>query len=289
MYFFYIDDSGSRDPSLQSVRADGTIVPKEHLYVLTAVGLYEQSWRPMEEELTDFKLRLRNSLLTSVGLKTDIMDCEVKSTLLRHAKERERRSPFLHALTEDQRAGLVEMYYSQLAKHRAHLISVVIDKRHLQPETSAHWLHLKAYEILLERIELLLAERYRKHKGLIVMDDSERDLNRAVAMKHAHLLHRGGQRIYFNHIAEYPFFTESSLSHGIQLADLCAYNVYRAFRNEDFAYPFFVRLLKHFYNSANTPPEKLDGLKVFPAQSPLVDWAVEAHRQRRRPASEAGL
>lgn len=286
MYFFYIDDSGGRDPTVQSVRPDGTVVTKDHLYVLTAVGLFERNWRPLEEELTDYKLSLRRAVRSSVGLETDIMDCEVKSTLLRNPKERERRSPFLHSLTDEQRTALAEMYYSQLTKHRAHLLSVVIDKRRLRTETTSHFIHLKAYEILLERIERLLAERYPKHKGLVVMDDSERELNRAVAMKHARLLHRGGQRIYFNHIAEYPFFTESSLSHGVQLADLCAYNVYRAFRNQDFAYPFFTRLLDIFYNSDNTSPDKLDGLKVFPDDSPLVTWAATAHvayRKGKRP------
>lgn len=288
MYFFYIDDSGSRDPSFESVRPDGTTVPKDPVYVLTAVGFYEKTWRPIEEELTDWKLRLRRSLRESTGLITDIMDCEVKSTWLRNPIERKSRSPFLHALSDEQRGKLVELYYSQLEKHHAHLISVVVDKRYLQTETTGAWMHLKAYEILLERIELLLAERFPKHQGLVVMDDSERELNRAVAMMHARLLHRGGRRIYFNHIAEYPFFTESSLSHGIQLADLCAYNVHRAFRNEDYAYPFFTRMLPFFYNSANTDPGKLDGLKVFPECSPWVAWVAESCRQKNGPAPSAG-
>ena len=43
MYFFYIDESGNRDPSLGT--ADR---PKDHIYVLLAVGLYERQWRPFE-------------------------------------------------------------------------------------------------------------------------------------------------------------------------------------------------------------------------------------------------
>lgn len=297
MYFFYIDDSGNRDTSLQLTRPDGSVYIKDHIYVLTAVGLYEGAWRPVEEELTDYKLGLRNTLLRTAHLPTEIIDCEVKSSWLRHAKEREKRSPFLHHLSDDQRTRLAEMYYSQLSKHRMHLISVIIDKRHLHADTSSHNLHLKAYEILLERIERLLMECYPKHKGLIVMDDSERELNRAVAMKHAELLHHGGQRFFskfgkqrirFNHIAEYPFFTESSLSHGVQLADLCAYNVYRAFKGEDFTYPFFERVIPHFYNSKNTPPDKIDGLKIFPDTSPLIGFASKAYAeylQKKKPAS----
>ena len=36
MYFFYFDESGSRDPSAGTVEK-----PKDHLYVLLAVGMYE--------------------------------------------------------------------------------------------------------------------------------------------------------------------------------------------------------------------------------------------------------
>ena len=41
MYFFYFDESGSRDPSTGT-----TEKPKDHLYVLLAVSMYEGQWRP---------------------------------------------------------------------------------------------------------------------------------------------------------------------------------------------------------------------------------------------------
>jgi hypothetical protein len=290
MYFFYIDDSGSRDPNFPEAES-GHPGRRDHIYTLTAVGLYEHLWRAVEEELNDYKERLRQRLKTSHGINAGLMDCEVKSTYLRHAKVRRQESPFLDALPPEDLTKLAEMYYSQLAKHRMHLISIVIDKRHLHDGTSSESLHLMAYEMLLERVERLMSERYRKHNALMIMDDSERALNRAVALKHAKLLHRGGRKIYFRHIAEYPFFTESSLSHGIQLADLCAYNVLRAFRHKDFAYPFFARQLCHYYNSGNTDAGKLDGLKIFPPESPLIAWAAEAYaalKPKRNPPSSGG-
>ena len=277
MYFFYIDDSGSRVPRIP-LASDPNPANRDHIYVLTAVGLYENNWRAVEEELNDYKETIRQRLRAPRGITTGLMECEVKSTYLRNAKERRKESPFLDALTDEDRTRLAEMYYSQLGKHRMHLISVIIDKRHLHEGTSSESLHLRAYEILLERIERLMSERYRKHQALIIMDDSERELNRAVALKHAKLLHRGGNKIYYHHIVEYPFFTESSLSHGVQLADLCAYNTLRAFRHEHFEYPFFARFLGHYYNSGNTNSGKLDGLKVFPPESPLIEWAASSYK-----------
>ena len=48
-------------------------------------------------------------------------------------------------------------------------------------------------------------------------------------------------------IVECPFFTRSELSNGVQLTDLLAYNVYRAFKFEDFCYPYFEKVLPNFY------------------------------------------
>ncbi len=39
MYFFYIDESGSRDPQVFKKKSDGTVANKDHIYVLTAISL----------------------------------------------------------------------------------------------------------------------------------------------------------------------------------------------------------------------------------------------------------
>lgn len=73
MYFFYFDESGSRDPST------GTPTnPKDHLYVLLAVGMYERQWRPFESSISNLKLRFINSLKRDYGNDFDLADCEVK-------------------------------------------------------------------------------------------------------------------------------------------------------------------------------------------------------------------
>ena len=66
-----------------------------------------------------------------------------------------------------------------------------------------------------------------------------------------------------------PLFVRSELSNGVQLADLVAYNIYRCFRNEDPSYPFFVKTLPHIWVSGKTEANVIDGLRVFPPESPL--------------------
>jgi hypothetical protein len=121
------------------------------------------------------------------------------------------------------------------------------------------------------------------------------DLYCAIRVREHSLFQREGNRnVQFRHIVEYPFFTDSKLSNGVQLADLCAYNVHRAFRSQDFAYPYFQRLLPAFYCSRRTAPDKLDGLKVFPDESQLVEFAAAGcrdwlqSRENERPAPGSG-
>ncbi len=183
------------------------------------------------------------------------------------------RKPILNSLPDKDRTRLSEAFYAQLEPMRMHIFSVVVDKRKLHGHVTHNILFKKAYEILLERIEHYLWEFHPKHQGLIVIDDNGRKENRSLAMKHAYIQREGNQVMRFHHVVECPMFTDSALSNGIQLADLCGYNIYRAFRNQDFSYPYFRRTLARFYNSQRTSAEKLDGLKVWPEDSELDQFA----------------
>lgn len=276
MYFFYIDESGSRDPSIGTKEK-----PKDHLYVLLAVGLYERQWRPFDGTISRVKLELAERLWREGKGRFDLADCEVKSNWLRNPKEREDRSPFLHALTDKERERLVAAYFDQLGPRKAVIMAAVVDKRHLHDYVTHETLHKKAYEFLLERIQQYMREYHLKHQALIVMDDTSTQLNRAVAMKHAFFQRAGNQNLQFPQIVEYPFFTASELSHGVQLADLLAYNVYRAFKMEDLNFPYFGMLVPHFYRRETG--QLLDGLKVWPEPSPLIaiaraKWETEKQK-----------
>lgn len=269
MYFFYFDESGSRDPSIGTPES-----PKDHLYVLLAIGMFERQWRPFERAIANVKLELADYLRRGGKGRFELADCEVKSNWIRNAKEREKKSPFLAALHDNDIERLVATYFGQIADRKAVLMAAVIDKRHLYEHVTHETLHKKAYEFLLERIQHYMSEYHPKHQALIVMDDTSKQLNRAVAMKHAFFQRAGNQNVQFSRIVEYPFFTASELSNGVQLADLLAYNVYRAFRDEDFTYPYFHMLLPHFYR--RRAGATLDGLKVWPEASPLVPLAKAA-------------
>jgi hypothetical protein len=275
MYFFYIDESGTKDPEIVGARPDGSTFSKEHLYVLTAVSLYEFKWRHFEREITNLKLELSDAVYRRAGTRFNPSQCEIKSVFLRHPAQRAAKSPFVDALSHLERVRIANTFFDQLKPQHMHLFSVVVDKRKLQVHVDHDILFKKAYELLLERIEHFMSEFYPKHQALIVIDDNGRSENRSLTMKHAFIQREGNSIMKFRHIVEYPMFTDSALSNGIQLADLCGYNVYRAFRNEDFKYSFFVRMLDRFYISRRTEALKLDGLKVWPNDSDLVEFGKQ--------------
>ena len=266
MYFFYFDESGTRDPSVGTNEK-----PKDHLYVLLAVGMYEGQWRRFDLALSKLKLELANSLKQKGKEHFELTDCEIKSNWVRNERERQRRSPFLHALHPDDLKRLTDAYFQQVVECNMVVVVAVIDKRHLRAYMNAEMLHKKAYELVLERIQHYMREYHPKHKALIVMDDTSKQLNRAVAMKHAFFQRSGNQNMTFPDIVEYPFFTRSELSNGVQLADLLAYNVYRAFRNEDLTYSYFDILLPSVYKGRDA--KSLHGLKIWPESSSLAELA----------------
>jgi hypothetical protein len=262
MYFFYFDESGSRDPSIGTPEH-----PKSHIYVLLTVGIFERQWHRFENAISGTKLDFARACRGAKGT-FDLAACEVKSNWIRNSKERAQKSPFLNSLDDNDRENLVATFFKQLHDRNMAIMAVVIDKRHLQDHMTHETLHKKAYEFLLERIEHYMNENHSKHQALIVMDDTSKELNQAVAMKHAYFQREGNQNMRFRHIVEYPFFTRSELSNGVQLADLLAYNVYRVFSSDNFDYPYFQEMLDSFYTRKESP--KLDGLKVWPSESPLV-------------------
>ena len=266
MYFFYFDESGSRDPKVGTAEN-----PKDHIYVLLAVGMYERQWRPFEREVSGLKLELADRLQRDGVGTFDLAVCEVKSNWLRNPNGREKASPFLNALTPDERQRLTRVYLDQVERRNSVIMAAVIDKRYLAADTTLEMLHQQAYDLVLERVQNYIATYHTRHQALIVMDDTDKYLNQAIAMRQASFLRSGNWNTSFQNIVEYPFFTRSELSNGVQLADQLAYNIYRAFRYDDVKYPYFESMLPNFYQS-NDKAELL-GLKVWPDASPLVGVA----------------
>lgn len=275
MYLFYVDESGTLDPETIGTKSDGTAFEKEWIYSLTAFGLFEHKWQRFYSPIIRKKRALMDNIYHRDSTKLELSQCEVKSAWIRIQKEREKH-PFLSRLTVEETQELVNIYYSTMESLPIRFFSVVVDKRHLKAFMDRQKLQRKAWELLCERIESFMREFHSKHKAILVADDVSKQDNQSLTMKHAYFLEQGtSSGLRFNNIIETPFFVRSELSEGIQFVDLCSYNVYRAFRREEFDYPYFVRMLPKMYSSQQTSESKVDGIKVFPPESPLVKVQIK--------------
>jgi len=188
----------------------------------------------------------------------------VKSSNVRIPKNR-KNSSFLSQLRDEELKGLTDLFYSKIKECNITLFSVVVDKDCLKDFFDTDKTTKKVYELLMERIENFLAHEHPKQNSIFIHDNTNKILNESIALKHSYFLRdKTSSGVKIKHILEMPFFVESYLSNGIQLADLCAYNVYRVFKANDEKYSFFQNTLKYFHSSIKTKDKKIDGLKVFP-------------------------
>ncbi|MGE4565612.1 MAG: DUF3800 domain-containing protein [Victivallaceae bacterium] len=260
MYLFYIDESGNRD--LEHLE-------RERFYVLASVGMFERRWKKFHFEIENVKKGILKRINDDYGLALDLSrDTEVKSTYLRNPNAR-KNHPFSLFQTDFERKTLSDAFFEQIEEIKAIVIAVVIDKRYIDNRLSSQLeLHNKAWELLCERIESFMQEKHDKHKAILITDDTGLQNNLAAAKHQSDLYRRGASSgLRMNHIIEMPLFVSSQTNAGVQLADICAYNIYRRFKDDLPEYDFFVRIRPFIYKSLNTAKGKLDGLKVFPNQS----------------------
>ncbi len=228
------------------------------------------------------------------GITLQLADCEVKSNWLRQPKARSKH-PFLSHLGEDELLALVDVFYQQLEATRASIFSVLVDKRHLPIGTTQHDVHLHSWERLLELIEKFMRARHHKHQAIMINDDVDRQTNRMLAMSHAQLLDEGTKRdTWLRHICEMPMFVRSELSAGVQLADLCSYNIYRAFKSGDLSYPFFQRIAPFIWSvhdGVHLTQKRFPGMCVLDggANSDLVPLLRQFEKQQALAKMGQGL
>ncbi|MGB0343130.1 MAG: DUF3800 domain-containing protein [Parvibaculales bacterium] len=272
MYFFYIDEAGSRDPKPK----DG-----KNVYVLLAVGVPETRWKGFDRDISNLKLELSDELKRRGKGDFDLADCEIKSNWLRNPQNSKGKSPFLEALDEADRTRIADLFYKEAGRRDTIIIAGIIDKCCVHDNMTGGEMHKFAYQLLLERIQHYMRDTHKStQRAVIVMDDLGKQLNRDVTLTHAEYQRRGNRNMSFPAIIEYPFFVRSELSNGVQLADVLAYSVYHAFTYNKPDYAYLMRFAGRIYKKKG---KEIQGLKVWADRSSLMETkrAIETLLQSR--------
>jgi len=194
-FLFYVDESGNSD-----LKGEG--LQDQPLLVIAAVGIQDRKWHEMERSFLDFARRLR--VAATGGANSEVKGREVY------------RNPILPTALTDLLC-LVDPV----------IIACVIDKPAFARQHAFPDPYVKAYEFLVERIDRWAEER--NEIAMIVMDSRGGDEDRMRRL-HRHFLTHGTSYQQIRFCIEQPFFVDSRLTTGVQIADVAAYIIGRAIR-----------------------------------------------------------
>ncbi|TSC97606.1 MAG: Uncharacterized protein Greene101447_416 [Parcubacteria group bacterium Greene1014_47] len=268
MYLMYIDESGDT-ATLQQAGS--------RVLVLTGCIIDEKDKRDIESRFRDIKQKYYRD----PGI-------EIKSNYLRYANPRitdlEKSSP-IKLYDQGQYDALQIDIQAFLKSIPIILISIVIDKKGYWGTYPSQNPYHAAYIFLMERFQTFLG--YKNALGLCIIDPREgrvvdkRNIDKE--LNDVHLLlqwEKGGFWKPCPRIIEKVLFSDSSLTIGIQIADLYCYPIYHIFQynKKESEYEWFdkISLPKLYYHTTITaasdesrsgPQIDGTGLKFFPTQT----------------------
>jgi len=264
----YIDESG-----------DTTALQQEGSKVLVLTGciIDEKDKRDIETNFREIKHRYYQN-----------PDIEIKSNYLRYANPKiidpEKSSPI--KLYDQQQYDLLQEEIQNLLKTiPIFLISIVIDKRGYWAKYASQNPYHAAYIFLMERFQTFLQNK--NALGLCIIDPREgRVVDKRNIDKELNNVHRllqweeGGFWKPCPKIIEKVLFSDSSLTIGIQIADLYCYPVYHIFqydkKKDEYEWFDKISFPKLYYHTKITisadqsqlgPQIDGTGLKFFPTET----------------------
>ncbi len=205
MYFIYVDESGTPG-------SDST----QHYFVLSAIIVKTDRCLHVQEELQKLKEEFHFKNLEIKG-----RDIEQSKNLFTHISLTTKRD-------------FVKRLFQLLFAHDLHLASVVFAKEEegiKRLNLSAEDVYHLSYKELLKHLEAFLEKE--NDGGLLLIDSRASSIrshlkdDRLIHVHQDYLKSLTRQK-RLTRIIEYPVFIQSEFFGAVQLADLCAYHIFRA-------------------------------------------------------------
>lgn len=252
MYLLYLDGSGTPDVGDTN----------DANFVLLGLSIHEGNWFALEKRVGALKDRYEYpgiplelhalSICSSIreqdeapgfaqqsweNRRADVLALREKKLATKSSKDRanaRKRYRATDAVIHLSRAERSKLYEDALdlvgSHHEIRLFAEVVNKEHLLRVTGKHTAVGSAFEQVLSRFDALLQVLARTgpspaNNGIAVVDnDPHSDLMRDLTLMFRASGHRWGA---LQHVIETPFFVDSKVVSGIQLADICAYALRR--------------------------------------------------------------
>jgi hypothetical protein len=205
MYFIYADESGTSG-------AD----PIQRFFVLAAIIIRTDNCIRLQEGLHKLKDEFH------------FKNVEIKGRDIEQSKN------FFRHIAPQTKQEFVKRLFELLFVHDLSLVAIVfakaeetIQRLHLSDEDVYH----HSYRELVNHVEDFLATQ--NDNGLLLIDSRASSIHShlkddRLIQVHRDYLKRLGQQRKQTRIIEYPIFIQSEFFAAVQLADLCAYHIFRA-------------------------------------------------------------
>ncbi len=272
-FLFYIDESGQREYGQTS-----------RYFVLCGLGVPVEAWQLLNNNTHALKLSYFGTPAV-----------EIKSAWLRRPEARHKHYLGPYGITEAKLDECVTRLYQILGHPSLVLFASVVDKvqmasTYATPQNPSSL----AYRHIFERFQHFLETREDATYGIVIFDKihdatfQAKGYENLLTRQHLRYLQQGTDFVQIDNIVEGLLFIPSSENNFVQLADLCAYDIFRQFKDHGKQwdspaadswplYGYFSRIIHQFYTG---PGNALSGygIKKYPDHKklglPRINWVL---------------
>lgn len=275
----YIDDSGTKEYAEDPAEYEGRRGNSRHFLFCGVLASVKAA-----SDLAANIIELKNE---NFGTP----EVEIKSTWLRNPETRSKKYLNPYAINDEQLTCFVDDYYDLIRAADVKLIAAIIDKKEMQEHYQRPFYPpATAYEMLLCRVQSDLANT---DSVAVLIDDTTgktpkgSDYKTLLDIQHK-ALKQNGSKLWkgftFPSLGSQRF-VNSAISHLVQVADVCAYCVYRQFidHGDDWErpgidgklpmYPHFERIHTKFRCNADGVVQGYGLIKL--PQKNQMRWSID--------------
>ena len=245
MYLLYLDESG--DPNGWTA---------QNHFVLGAVAIHEGQVYQLTEQLG----RIQQSFFPGISIPIAF-----HATDIRAARGRFRD------LHQDDRDRLLYDIYQVIHAARFPNLIAFATAIHVSAATSPNQVLHDTFQDICQRFNTFLMRQFKlghPDKGLLIIDRAHEGRYRELI---ADFQRSGTAYGYLGNIVDIPYFASRNDTRMIQLADFCAYAVFRYYESGDTDY--FGQILPRFDRRApRNPPDGLKHITSEPCSCKACSW-----------------
>ena len=235
MYLIYLDESGNHN---------GWNNDQDH-FVIGGIAVHEGQIQRVSSILD----RIQSRFLADISIPIKFHATEIQSGKAR-----------FHGLSRTERQDMLDAVYDAIADIEYPHAALFATAMHISAVKSSEQALRDTFEDVVRRVNTFLVRLNREgnpQKGLLIIDRATgtEDKYRTLISE---FRGAGAQHGFLGNIVDIPYFSQSNDTRLLQIADFCAYAVFRSYERE--YHQYLNKILPQFDRRAARSP-RIDGLR----------------------------